>query len=61
MKLPLTSKELEVRFRKTRKPLIAEVSGELTIQARTAHIQAFVTEVKRNNPKKSLLLVALEE
>lgn len=61
MKPTLTSKELEVRFRKARNPTVVEISGELTVQARATRFQAFMSEAKRSNPRKSLLLIALDE
>ncbi len=61
MKTPITSKELEARFRKSKSPIAVEISGGLTVHARAARIQAFTTDVKRSNPRKSLLLIALSE
>jgi len=63
MKPTLTSKELETRFRKARNPIVSEISGELTPQARSAHIQAFMADAKRlaSNNRKGLLLIAIED
>lgn len=61
MKTTLTNRELEARFRKARNPIVVQISGEFTIQARTAHLQAFMAEAKRVNQRKSLLLLAIEE
>ena len=61
MKSALTSKELEARFRKARNPNVVELSGEMTVQARAAHIQAFTAELRRINQRKSLLLIAIDE
>ena len=60
MTVTLTSKELEAKFRKSKNPIVVAILGDLTVQTRTAHIQAFMNDVKRNNPRKSLLLIALE-
>ena len=60
MKPLITSRELEARYRKAKCPIVAEISGELTAQARTAHIQAFANDAKRKSPKKSILLIALD-
>ena len=61
MKPPLTSKELELRYRKARNPTVVEISGELTVQARAKHMQEFMSVAKRINQRKSLLLIALSE
>jgi hypothetical protein len=61
MKFSLTSKDLETRYRKARNPIVVEMSGELTAHARGRHIQEFINEVRRCNPRKSLLLIAVEE
>ena len=59
--MKMTSKELEMRFRKARNPIVVEISGEMTVQARAAHLQAFLTDAKRIGQRKSLLLIAIEE
>ncbi len=59
--MKMTGKELESRFRKAKNPIVVEISNELRSEARAAHIQSFTTDVKRNNPRKSLLLIALSE
>lgn len=59
--MKMTGKELESRFRKAKNPIVVEISGELTIQARAAHIQEFMADAKRSNQRKSLLLIAIWE
>jgi len=59
--MKLTSKEIESRFKKAKNPIVAEISGELTNQARAAHIQEFMADAKRSNQRKSLLLIAIWE
>ena len=58
--MKLTSKELEARFRKARSPIVVEISSDFSLQARKARLQEFLSDLKRSNPQKSLLLIALD-
>ena len=40
--MKVMSKELEARFRKARNPVEVEISGDLTVQARTTHFSVLL-------------------
>jgi hypothetical protein len=48
---------------KARNPIVVEISGNLAVQARAAHLQAFTADAKRlvSNNRRGLLLIAIEE
>lgn len=63
MKPTLTSKEIEARFKKAKNPIVVEISGNLSVQSRAAHLNAFLADAKRliSNNRSGVLLVVIAE